>query len=69
MKGKVIFHSEFCKGCKLCVEFCPKGSIVLSKKLNAKGYSYAEFDTKKTCTGCGTCAVICPDVVIEVYRE
>jgi 2-oxoglutarate ferredoxin oxidoreductase subunit delta len=50
------------------MEFCPKGSISLSKKLNLKGYFLAEFDDKKGCTGCATCALMCPEIAIEVYR-
>ncbi|MBW1852046.1 MAG: 4Fe-4S binding protein, partial [Deltaproteobacteria bacterium] len=23
----------------------------------------------RKCTGCATCAIICPDVAIEVYRD
>jgi 2-oxoglutarate ferredoxin oxidoreductase subunit delta len=38
------------------------------------GYYPAEFrqiknDKKRICTGCTTCAIICPDVAIEVYRD
>lgn len=59
-----------CKSCGLCIEVCPKGSIVFSKKINEKSYFPAEFDkTKDDCTGCGLCAIVCPEAIIEVYRE
>ena len=69
MKGKIIIDKEFCKGCKFCIEFCPKGDIRLSTKLNSKGYHFAEYDKKKDCTGCAICALVCPEAAIEVYRE
>lgn len=69
MQGKIIIHHEKCKGCRLCMTFCPKGAIRVSPKLNAKGYAYAECDPDKPCTGCGTCALMCPEAIIEVYRD
>lgn len=52
-----------------CVEFCPKKSIALSQELNLKGYFVAAFDSELECTGCGTCAVVCPEVAIEVEKR
>ena len=69
MKGKISIDKELCKGCKYCINFCPKGSIQLSIKLNTKGYSFAEHNEENNCTGCATCAVMCPEAAIEVYRE
>ena len=69
MKGKIIIACERCKGCRLCMTFCPKGAIRTTSKLNTKGYAYAEFDPEKQCTGCATCALMCPEAIIEVYRE
>jgi 2-oxoglutarate ferredoxin oxidoreductase subunit delta len=67
--AKVVFKSEMCKGCGLCVAFCPKG--ILAQKggeLNAKGYSPAYCTDESKCIGCAMCATMCPDCVIEVYR-
>jgi 2-oxoglutarate ferredoxin oxidoreductase subunit delta len=49
--------------------FCPKHALSLSKKLNRKGYTVAAFDEQKGCTGCATCAQLCPEIAIEVYRD
>jgi 2-oxoglutarate ferredoxin oxidoreductase subunit delta len=68
MKGNVQIDHKLCKGCALCIEFCPKGSLSASKRLNPKGYFFAEFDDQKGCTGCAMCALMCPEVAIEVYR-
>lgn len=70
MKGMIRIKTSLCKGCGLCIESCPKGSIFISKKINEKSYFPAEFDKRQQeCTGCGLCAVMCPEAIIEVYRE
>jgi 2-oxoglutarate ferredoxin oxidoreductase subunit delta len=68
-KGKIKIDSQFCKSCQFCVENCPKNAIVLSEKLNAKGYVVAEFLIDKNCTGCATCALVCPEAAIEVWCD
>ena len=66
MAGKIKINTERCKGCGLCVAVCPKECLVISNKSNAKGYFPAEAKDSD-CTACAACALICPDVVIEVY--
>ena len=68
MKGYIEIDRELCKGCEICMFFCPKGSISLSDKLNTSGYLPVIFNDSSECTGCATCAVVCPEVAIEVYR-
>ncbi|MBW2030431.1 MAG: 4Fe-4S binding protein [Deltaproteobacteria bacterium] len=74
-KGKIVIDRELCKGCHICIHFCPNKLIAVSEKLNKKGYHPAEFvgdnveAQEKHCTGCTMCAIVCPDVAIEVYRE
>ncbi|MQY65506.1 MAG: 4Fe-4S dicluster domain-containing protein [Clostridia bacterium] len=67
--GKIIINIEQCKGCKLCVIFCPKQLIKLSEKLNPAGYHPAEFIDNGQCNSCGLCYQMCPDVAIEVWRD
>ena len=69
MSGYIEIDRELCKGCEICVSFCPKGIISVSGKLNAIGYLPAEFKKRDECTGCAICALVCPEVAIEVYRE
>jgi 2-oxoglutarate ferredoxin oxidoreductase subunit delta len=68
MKGKIVINQEICKGCELCISFCPKKLITLSDKLNGNGYTPALFKDGGECTGCTSCALVCPEVAIEVYR-
>jgi 2-oxoglutarate ferredoxin oxidoreductase subunit delta len=67
VRGTVRINVETCKGCELCVEACPQGSLKLSKEINAIGYHYAVL-VQDNCTGCVNCALVCPDAVITVYR-
>jgi 2-oxoglutarate ferredoxin oxidoreductase subunit delta len=37
---------------------------------NVRGYRPAQLvDPDHECTGCTLCALVCPDVVITVYRQ
>ncbi len=41
-----------------------------SERINQNGYKVAEVPAEDMakCTGCASCATICPDVAIEVWR-
>ena len=67
-KFRVIVDSRYCKGCGLCVEFCPKKELKISEKKNKKGYFPVEFSGRE-CTGCLRCALICPDAALTIVRE
>ena len=67
--AKIIINQDRCKGCLLCVNFCPKGLIKKSVKLNKQGLNFVEHDLSGECIGCMQCAVICPDCCIQVYEE
>lgn len=67
--AKLTFNSQFCKGCGLCVEACPKGLIILDTAvLNAKGYNPATISDQDACIGCAICARMCPDSIIKVKK-
>jgi len=65
----ITVDRERCKGCSLCVPFCPKKIIQLSAGINSSGYHPAEIIDQGKCTGCGNCAKMCPDLSIEIIKE
>lgn len=68
-KGKISIYEDRCKGCALCVEFCPQNMLVMADtRFNAIGYRPVEVTDANLCTGCEICALVCPDVVFTVYR-
>ena len=67
----ILIDGERCKGCELCLEFCPKGLIKISEEFNSKGFRPVKpvDGHEEKCSGCLACAMMCPDVAIEVYRQ
>lgn len=65
---RVRFDDDRCKGCGICVRFCPAGIIRLSDRPNRLGYRPAGVSAQEGCTSCALCALMCPDGVIEVVR-
>ncbi len=66
-KGKVYFDEERCKGCLLCVEYCPKHILYQDMDtLNKNGYNIIRVSEPDQCIGCAFCAMMCPDSVIKV---
>ena len=59
-KNYIEISSNECKGCKLCIEACPKKCITISSDINELGYQYAVFNSSG-CTACGFCYYICPE--------
>jgi len=66
--AKIIIDQKKCKGCLLCVSFCPKGSIKADECLNQQGIKPVKFNKNSQCLGCAMCAIICPDCCIEVWK-
>ncbi len=67
-RGHVVFDTDECKGCAMCVEVCPPGCIHLASELNQYGVHPAQY-TGVGCTGCGICFYCCPEPGgITVYR-
>ncbi|MDR1511468.1 MAG: ferredoxin family protein [Endomicrobium sp.] len=69
MKATIRVNSERCKGCGLCIEFCPRQCIFFSKQFNKSGYHWAVLEKENDCTGCGLCFMMCPDICIETYKN
>ena len=67
--ASVTFNEEKCKGCGLCVTFCPRHILQMAPvRINAKGYHPAHVTDQAACIGCAFCATMCPDCVITVEK-
>lgn len=67
--ARIEVDDNYCKGCGLCVDACPQDIIELDQEhINAKGYHPARLINQPECTGCTSCAIMCPDMAITVYR-
>jgi 2-oxoglutarate ferredoxin oxidoreductase subunit delta len=64
--NKITIDENFCKGCHLCIDQCPKDVLAVSSKRNAKGYLVPKADRTDECIGCQLCEMICPDMAISV---
>ena len=70
IKGAIVVDTERCKGCALCVEACPHDVIALAqKKVNVHGYRYVEAVVPDPWVRWTSCAIVCPDGCITVYRK
>lgn len=52
-----------CKGCGICVTFCPKNVLALDE------LSKVQIVNNDACIGCGQCELRCPDYAIFVDKE
>ncbi len=68
--GTIDVDEERCKGCDLCVHFCPPKVLRLSGRRNSLNHRVVELWDAARCTGCEICAHVCPDMaIVAVYRE
>jgi 2-oxoglutarate ferredoxin oxidoreductase subunit delta len=58
----LTINQEWCKGCGICVAFCPKEALFINTAGKAEKYS-------DRCTACGVCELFCPDFALAVVRK
>ena len=62
-RGQVFIYGKWCKGCHICVTFCPTGVLAMD--------SFGEHPIvihPEACTACHFCDTHCPDLAIVVKR-
>ncbi len=67
--GKVNILDHRCKGCKYCIEFCPKDILEESTDFNEKGYYPPRVKEEGKCVNCDFCETICPEFAIYCTEE
>lgn len=60
---KHVIRTDWCKGCGICVAFCPKNVLELDDREKAVARRLED------CICCGLCEMRCPDLAIEVTCE
>ena len=63
---EVHINRELCKGCRFCVEFCPRHVLHESAEMNKKGYRVVSARQANACLDCGLCELVCPEFAITV---
>lgn len=65
---RVVVLADYCKGCGLCIEFCPAHKFVKDDTPNVHGIQQVRVDPDVRCNGCSRCVAMCPDAAIEIFR-
>lgn len=60
----LIIYEDLCKGCGICVWFCPSKVLSLSEGMNKRGYHFVKLIDESRCTACKICELVCPDFSI-----
>lgn len=63
---KIVIAEELCKGCRICIEFCPVKILKTSSGMTKKGIYPPEVVNPEKCTGCRICQYYCPDLAIYI---
>jgi len=48
---------------------CPKKTLALSSRINKRGMQVVAVVEGNGCSGCGSCALMCPDAAIEISED
>jgi 2-oxoglutarate ferredoxin oxidoreductase subunit delta len=64
--NQVGINENLCKGCGICVEFCPKGVFAESVEVGPRGYFVPVVSSPQDCSGCLLCEHLCPELAITV---
>ncbi|MHA1629261.1 MAG: 4Fe-4S dicluster domain-containing protein [Candidatus Heimdallarchaeota archaeon] len=65
-KYYLITDESRCKGCGLCIAFCPKNCLGFSDEYNDKGWRVAKMQRMRDCIKCYMCERSCPDFAIFI---
>lgn len=60
MGYEIKVNKKWCKGCGICIEFCPKGVLALGED------GKVEVVRPGDCLGCELCELRCPDFALQV---
>lgn len=64
----VWVNQDLCKGCHICVGFCPRGALKPAERINQRGFLPPLAGKGERCTGCLLCEIMCPDFAIAIEK-
>ncbi len=67
--NSLTVKKKYCKGCGLCVDVCPTGTLLLQDDNESKFGVSVKVDAENYCIGCSMCEQRCPDFAIFVNYE
>lgn len=65
----IYIDKDACKGCGICIAFCPKKILIFSRDLNKRGALYPEIVDENECILCENCMIYCPDFAVVVKKD
>lgn len=66
---KITVDSDYCKGCNICIDVCPKNIFELSAQRSKLGYLMPAAKNEENCIECLLCEQLCPELCINVKTE
>jgi len=66
---KIVIDKRLCKGCGICVEFCPQKILELGDEIDERGLHLPTAVRPDECKACSICELYCPDFAIAIVRE
>ncbi|MBL7033458.1 MAG: 4Fe-4S dicluster domain-containing protein [Candidatus Delongbacteria bacterium] len=65
----IRIDEDYCKGCSICIDFCPLEVLSESDQINRKGYYVPKISREQRCIGCRFCELLCPEFAITIKNE
>ena len=62
-RGEVTIYAKWCKGCHICVDFCPPKVLAMNPDEETP-----RIIAPEKCTACHFCDTHCPDLAIVVRK-